>query len=145
MNSALRDIFVIGLRDERIQRTLLSDGALTLDSALQKAVSMETASFQAQKLRYTSDSGSSTAEIHAVNRKSNCWRCGNLNHAADSCFYRNLKCHCFRQKGHKASFCKKKKNSGDIVPRNPKKGRGGVGVPYTELCTNAGAQEDGDL
>ena len=103
LNSALRDIFVIGLRDERIQRTLLSDGALTLDLALQKAVSMETASFQAQKLRYTSDSGSSTAEIHAVNRKSNCWRCDDVDHPAYSCFYRNLECHCCRQKGHKAS------------------------------------------
>jgi len=137
LNSALRDIFVIGLRDERVQRALLSDGALTLDSALKTAVSMETASHQSQQLRQSDVS--SGAGIHAVISKSNCWRCY---HGADSCYYRNLECHCCRQKGHKASTCKKKKGSWVAKSRDAKKGKADGGVHFTE---STDFQEDTDL
>lgn len=50
LESALRDSFVIGLQDKRIQTKLLAEATLTLESAFKLASSMEAAKQQTKQL-----------------------------------------------------------------------------------------------
>ncbi len=52
LNRALRDAFVLGIFDPRIQSRLLSTRNLTLDTALDTAQSMEAAALQTKQLRH---------------------------------------------------------------------------------------------
>ena len=53
LQQALRDAFVIGLLNPKIQTALLADKNLTLDSALTLATSMEAAALKTRELRQT--------------------------------------------------------------------------------------------
>ena len=52
LNDTLRDRLVCGLKDEQIQKQLLSKSTLTLPKATEIAVAMETASKDASELRH---------------------------------------------------------------------------------------------
>ncbi|XP_046443918.1 uncharacterized protein K02A2.6-like [Daphnia pulex] len=106
LNSALRDAFVIGLQDQRIQTKLLAESALTLDSAFKMAVSMESATQQAKQLRQEEP-------INVLRtRTTGCWRCGEPHNPA-GCYFKTQECFYCKKEGHRAACCpeKQKKKS----------------------------------
>ena len=128
LNEALRDRFVCGLRDEAIQRKLLSETDLTLSRALELARGLEVASKQAKELKETR---TSEVPIHALttskqqqfsrNTRSSqktqisanslkCNRCGGIRHTAQVCRFREAICHACHKKGHLAKMCRSKQN-----------------------------------
>ena len=84
LQQALRDAFVIGLLNPKIQTALLADKNITLDSALTLGTSHGSSS-SARELRQTDQSN-----IHAFPQgSSGCWRCGE-SHRPDTCKYKDL-------------------------------------------------------
>ena len=102
LSEALRDRLVCGLRSEAIQRRLLSQKDLTLESAYDIALSEETASRRASELQVSvKKAASPDGDVQRVapgkpqndhGTNSSCYRCGKSGHPPDRCFYRQQKC-----------------------------------------------------
>ena len=109
LETALRDQFVCGLRDEKCQQELLSVQDLTAAIALQKATAAEAVSKETQAMRETT-----TATGGEVNKllqfsKTKCYRCGKAGHHPSDCKFKSAKCYWFQKVGHLASVCQSKK------------------------------------
>ena len=120
LNAMLRDRLVVGIKNDRIQRRLLAEPALTFDKALEIATAMETAEKNAQDIQA---SGNSTTLRNTVNKvfksskskpkfvssgkshSKDCYRCGG-DHAPFDCKFKNAKCHNCKKKGHIAKKCR---------------------------------------
>ena len=116
-NKMLRDIFVIGVTNEGIRRTLLAVKDLDLDKAIEIASALEVAPKNARdikKAQHTShttalavgvnqvmnkDKGKSTPRPNGIpqpkfgnkRQKVRCYRCGGI-HRQEDCRYRNPRC-----------------------------------------------------
>ena len=121
LEEALRDHVVCGLRNEAVQRRLLSEKDLKLQTAYDIAVSMETASRQASELQASSktaagqpykDIGRVSTITMTTTPPENCHRCGKAGHYPDKCLYRLQKCCSCGKKGHIAKVCRKKGDKG---------------------------------
>ena len=116
LSEALRDRFVCGLCSEAIQKALLAKKDLTVDSALDTALSMEAA---AKKAREMKDRGGQTnGTVHKLHsrRRSNfkganpslplspkpCQHCGRSKHMPEQCTcrFRQATCHTCGNLGH---------------------------------------------
>ena len=105
---AIRDRFVCGLRTRSIQRKLLGEVELTVQTAVEKACAVELTERE-------------TSVLHgdAINRteiKLECFRCGKNNHVPNSRFYRKAKCHSCQKYGHIIEKCPTRVDN----KRNPK-------------------------
>lgn len=126
INEMIRDRFVVGIEEERIQRRLLSETTLTLEKAIQMAESMSLADKELKYIKRT------TEQSHRVNKLSSqakprhtqsqasapshssltCFRC-NGSHLADKCYYKDEMCRFCKRIGHIERACfKKKKDQG---------------------------------
>ncbi|XP_062574192.1 uncharacterized protein K02A2.6-like [Saccostrea cucullata] len=143
LNDTIRDRFVCGINSESVQKKLLAEPALTLDSAVKIAHAMETAGRDATELREQRNTGT----VHKVNlngrpsQKSksrfstkpqaqkmmpapaqrahkDCWRCGG-EHSIMNCKHINSICRYCSKKGHIERACLKKKK--DTERRTGKK------------------------
>ncbi len=87
---ALRDRFMCGLRNEVVQRCLLSEKDLTHTKAMEVAQAMEAAEQNAKSLKGTEPS------IHQFDSqmpaRSPCTRCGRKNHKPQDCHFREAVC-----------------------------------------------------
>ena len=127
----LRDKFVCGLNDERVQQKLLATQNLTLKIAVENAVAMEAAVRSAKQIH-----GVEVSQINKLggghsgnkfgpkwkgkyqgkfnnqvtdnsNRNvSKCGRCGETSHSADSCPFKDRKCHGCKKFGHAKAMCR---------------------------------------
>ena len=129
----LRDRFVCGLNDEKVQQKLLATQNLTLKNAVDNAVAMEAAVRSAKQIH-----GVEVSNIHKLgggghsgtgyrnkfggkgkggnflskgnNQKNNnrreCYRCGSLAHLADKCPFIDRVCYGCKKKGHAKSKCR---------------------------------------
>ena len=118
LQEALRDMFVIGLKDVSIQKKLLSERNLDLKTAYGKAISHEMADHNVEEMH------GHQGTVHKVvmsskpnvrpkpNRDKNkqCYRCGRDNHAAENCFFKDKECHLCHRKGHISAQCSKSDN-----------------------------------
>ena len=117
----LRDRFVCGLFNESTRKRLLTeDDKLTLERALEIAISVEKAGLQARQMKPSTDSRS---QVHHVShgRRSNrftqaqrpatpsptCHRCGGP-HLAPQCRFINEKCRACGKLGHISKVCRSK-------------------------------------
>ena len=124
---ALRDRLVCGIFTEQIQKRLLTEKNLTLDTALQIAVSMEAAQkdaheFSKARVFQEVESEENGATVTAVNKfaskstarksknsiQNKCFRCGRTNHNPDECLFKDRECHQCGKKGHIKPMCRKK-------------------------------------
>nr|CAI5863340.1 unnamed protein product [Callosobruchus analis] len=132
LKKALRNQFVFGLRAQNIQSRLLEQKDLTVDRALEIAVSMETSARDAaqlhrgtavhnvgvkQKVNTTVPKvkkNTNFTQMHSKGAKSNfkCFRCGSPDHLANTCPKKHISCYKCKQKGHLGSVCMKSKGSG---------------------------------
>ena len=116
---AIRDRFVCGLRSQAIQRKLLAEATLTLQTAVEKAVASELTEKEASGFH---------GDSHDVKKVEGtfpeCFRCGKTNHSAGKCFHRNARCHGCQKTGHIVMKCPEKRASkakGGETKRNKKK------------------------
>lgn len=95
-----------GLGSEATQKRLLTESTLTLDKAVEIAVSMELASREAHHL-------SASGKLHKVSTGdqgagNKCYRCDKTGHFADECWSKDVDCRKCGKKGHLACACKSK-------------------------------------
>ena len=115
LDTALRDQFVCGLKDQRIQQELLCISDLTLAKALDKSRSMEVVHKETQSIR---EIGNPTAEsklddaaahrVFASKNKDSCYRCGGTGHSASTCFHKDKTCNSCGKLGHLSRVCRSK-------------------------------------
>jgi len=114
---ALRDRLVCGLRSSAAQKSLLSEETLTLEKAIRPAQSLEAADKNTKKLK-CDDAKSTCSAIHKAGKycpanpkqqpKSTklCYRCGDTDHIATNCRFRDAECKKCHTKGHLAKVCR---------------------------------------
>ena len=133
LSQALRDRFVCGLRDSAIQKRLLSERKLELQSALEMAQGMEAADAgtkQPQKQTQPFESlapvavaritRSELTSLTTSNLKpgQKCFRCGCTTHLANACKFAKCKCFLCGKTGHLKNVCRSKSaGSGFKKPR----------------------------
>ena len=117
LNDALRDRLVCGIKNENIQKKLLSVSDLTLQKAIEISSAMETAAKDAIELQHQhrpdpvhkvskkKDSSSKTSKLE----KRACFRCDRKNHTPEECFFKDERCRFCSTTGHIERACLKKK------------------------------------
>jgi len=98
----LRDRFVCGVEESRIQCCLLAEADLTFDKAYELALASEFADKSAKDLK-----SATPHVVNCVQHKQECYRCGDKHNAAD-CRLKNVECHKCGKKGHIARMCRTK-------------------------------------
>ena len=116
LGDALRDRLVCGIKNENIQKRLLSESDLKLDKAIEIATAMETAARDAVELRHQHRPDSvhklsKRTPIPAKHKNANkaCFRCGRPNHTPDQCHFKEETCRFCSKKGHIERACLSKK------------------------------------
>lgn len=123
LNTALRNQFVFGLKDDKTQATILAKKDLTLEKAVQIALSIEmsmkggsimhtkptevnliTQRSKKGKIK-TASTTKKTASTNFNNSKNTCYRCGSEEHLANKCPYINTVCSGCKKKGHLHRVC----------------------------------------
>ena len=115
----LRDQLVCGLADRNIQRKLLAEADLTLDTALDMARAMEAAEQNARVLQPPSQQAEGQ-DVHLIQwrRTSSgggtggsqqvgdpCTHCGSTKHTLEDCHFKSAVCHACKKCGHLARVC----------------------------------------
>ena len=121
LSEALRDRFVCGLRDSAIQKRLLTQKNLDLNTALETALGMEAAEAGAKRLQNTHNTEPMSVgrlthphpkkgldDKGKTGKQKQCYRCGSSSHLASSCKF--LKSQCFQcgRTGHLKKMCRSK-------------------------------------
>ena len=116
LGDALRDRLVCGIKNENIQKRLLSESDLKLDKAIEIATAMETAARDAVELRHQHRPDSvhklsKRTPIPAKYKNANkaCFRCDRPNHTPDQCHFKEETCQFCSKKGHIERACLSKK------------------------------------
>ena len=113
LDQMLRDRLVCGIKDEHIQRPLLSEDKLTLQKAMGIALGLEAASKNAKTLQ-----GASAGTFPEVNKLTSskqgpprqsapaCHCCGKSNHSPANCRFKSAKCNHCGKVGHIKAACR---------------------------------------
>ena len=116
LGDALGDRLVCGIKNENIQKRLLSESDLKLDKAIEIATAMETAARDAVELRHQHRPDSvhklsKRTPIPAKHKNVNkaCFRCDRPNHTPDQCHFKEETCRFCSKKGHIERACLSKK------------------------------------
>ena len=135
LDRALRDRFVCGLVDERIQSKLLNTADLTFEKACKIATTMEMASKNAREFRppatgavhshkavpVTKPKGAKPKQRYGGEASAtSCYRC-NGSHSPQSCQFKLAKCYNCQKKGHIAPACRAKPKAGSKQPVGSKR------------------------
>lgn len=125
-DTAIRNQFVFGLVDKKLQSRLLEKKKLSLDDA----ISIVTASEVAEKSGQELQNGAETTSVNKIKKnneykksgkkamtmdKKKCFRCGNTSHLANQCSYKNVICHFCQHKGQLISIGEVDKISGKFI------------------------------
>ena len=121
----LRDRLVCGIRDDAMQRRLLSEPNLDLKGAMGIAQGIEMAAANVRDLkqtqlgqavggqgdvhRFETSTKPATSKTRTYDR---CFRCGKTTHSPDTCRFRTNSCFNCRKTGHIARMCRSKKRTG---------------------------------
>ena len=131
LDQALRDRLVCGLRNEGIQKKLLTEADLTLARAIELSVGMESAERNARSLKGTE---TTIKTVSSSNRP--CYRCGRKSHDQKDCRFKDAECHNCGKRGHIATVCRSPKNKRQ-PRRNDTKKQFGTNKYVTTVDDNA--------
>lgn len=126
LDVALRNQFVFGLLDSKIQHRLLEKKTLKIEDAINMATAYELAEKGGEELQQKNtdkvyvnkvfekkkkgDTDKKRTNCGEFNKnKPKCFRCGSTAHLADKCQYIDSKCHFCKKKGHLRKMCFKNK------------------------------------
>lgn len=121
LNDAIRDRLVCGLRNEAMQRKLLTEDKLTLTKAIEISVSMEMAAKDAQQLSAATAKVLKIASAEDSSLTKPCYRCAQQGHLAAECWCKELECHACGKKGHIEKACRSKKKGTRGIQKNTHK------------------------
>lgn len=114
----LRDRFVCGVQDERIQQRLFAEQKLTFKQAYDIAIRLESAVKQQQELKLPKPdlnkmcrTTNRAATTSTGQPEMTCYRC-NEQHSAETCRFRKTSCRFCRKTGHIEKACRIKARSG---------------------------------
>ena len=95
LTEALRDKFVCGIRSNAIQKRLLTEAKLTLESALKIATGMETGDCDMKVMKNSAPVPPTVLNlpVRSDSTKKSCHHCGRSNHNEKECRLREAKCH----------------------------------------------------
>ena len=120
----IRGRLVCGIRDNRIQRRLLSEGNLTLKKAVEISIGVELAEKNMVTLEKHQEK---MPEIHVVKKentdyqktpyKEKCRICGRTGHDKKDCRFKNAKCFACGKVGHLKNVCKGGNQETNVVSR----------------------------
>lgn len=110
---ALRDRFVCGIKDDGIQRKLLSEKDLTFDKSIKIACSMEAASKSSTEMK---GNAQPVNKIAATDNRT-CYCCGVKGHVRPECPYKDTVCKNCGKKGHITKNCRSQRSSGQQDPK----------------------------
>jgi hypothetical protein len=113
LDLTLRDRLVCGLRNESVQKRLLSEADLTFRRAIDIAVAMETAARDASELQHQRRQEVDVHKMADANKLSNpvstvkkaCYRCNGFHHP-NSCRFKDAVCHGCSKPGHIMIACR---------------------------------------
>uniref|UniRef100_T1IK96 CCHC-type domain-containing protein n=1 Tax=Strigamia maritima TaxID=126957 RepID=T1IK96_STRMM len=107
LNNRICERLVAGLRFQSIQRALAREKDLTLETAVQTALSMELSSAEVEKLHkpLTTQKQRPTTRNKPKRSSGNCSACGKTNHTIDACRFKNATCHGCGRAGHIKPVC----------------------------------------
>ena len=112
LDRTLRDRFVCGLRNPKIQNKLLNTEDLTFEKACRIAKAMEMAERNTQAFHPTISESPQVNQLTAQDNKNTnheqCFRGGGNNHSGQSCKFKSAKCYRCSKIGHLASVCRNK-------------------------------------
>ena len=121
LKDSLRDRFVCGLRNDAIQKKLLSVDKLTYDKALETALAMESASkdvveLQAKQMqpvnkikitKYKKKTDKQSQKgLHQPHQSVACFHCARTNHKSFECKFKTATCYKCGKVGHIIPACK---------------------------------------
>ena len=109
VNKHIRDRLVVGVKDEKIQERLLGERTLTLEKAIEIAVSMESARKYSRLMLGTSTSKTVTL-IHRLPDSGECYHCRSTTHLADRYHFRSKVCFKCRRTGHTRWKCRQEED-----------------------------------
>ena len=111
LDRALRDRFVCGLNNSKIQNKLLNTEDLTFAKACSIAKTMEMAEKNTHEFHPTSSESNQVNKLTEQSSKNTeqsvCHRCGS-NHSGQFCKFKSAKCYKCSKVGHLASVCRSK-------------------------------------
>ena len=93
-----------GLRNEAIQKKLLTEADLTLTRAVELSVGMEAAEKNAKSLK-----GTENAVNQVAPQRKPCYHCGRSSHDQKDGKFRDTECHNCGKRGHIAPVCRSPK------------------------------------
>ena len=147
-DTAIRDIFVCGLKSKATQRRLFAkeESEITLEKVEKIALSMEMADRETEELR---EERSSVKKVEHMN----CYCCGGRNHIKKDCKYRSYTCEKCGQKGHLKRVCregssgKSKSNTKSKESSSKKKQRSKKSASYKKKskvykCSDSESSDD---
>ena len=130
LEDMIRDRLVCGIRDDAIQKRLLSESKLTYDKAVEIALNQEQAAQNMRELKFKRDSAAPTdygprQEVYKVAGSSaqsdlTCFRCGKKGHVAVKCrVSKTVVCRQCGKRGHLQKACRSsRKVSGESKPKS---------------------------
>lgn len=118
LEQALHDRLVFGVRNEAIQRRLLTEKDPMLKGVVELALSLEAAQKNAMTIQQTGPLV--PVPVHKTDKHphrdasgQNCYCCGNVGHAPQTCWSCDVKCHNCGKVGHAARVCRSTKKKPD--------------------------------
>lgn len=106
LSDALRDRLVCGMHCGSTQKRLLSENDLTLEKALNMAISRETAAKDAAELQQKAVECATNKMSLKQGKKQTCYRCGKTSHEANECWFKDKECRKCHKQGHIERVCK---------------------------------------